>query len=88
MANTDAMKGLKYGGIAAAGVLGVYLLYKTINIATNPKVHSALSTAYSHPAALSDIIIHKKRYNTKREVQDGGSRKHKNKTQRSTKNKK
>lgn len=76
MTNTDAMKGITYGGIAAAGILGVYLLYKTINTVTDPKVQSALSTAYEHPAALSDII-QGKRYNTNRQVQEGGSRKRK-----------
>ena len=81
----NPMKGLTYGGIAVAGILGIFLIYKTINIATDPKVQSALSTAYEHPAALSDIIVHKKRYNTKREVQEGGTRKYKHKNRRYTK---
>jgi len=89
MTNSNAMKGIKYGGIAVACGLGVYLFYKTINTVSDPKVQSAAITAYEHPAALSDIL-QGKRYNTTRQVQEGGSRKHKNKhiKRRSTKNKK
>jgi hypothetical protein len=91
MTNSNAVK---YGGIAAVSLLGLYLLFKTTNTAMDPKVQSAVSTAYEYPAALSDIIIKGKRYDTKREVQEGGSRKHNNKhrnkyiKRRSVKNKK
>ena len=88
MTNSNAMKGIKYGGIAAACGLGVYLFYKTINSVSDPKVQSAVITAYENPAALSDIL-QGKRYNTTREVQEGGSRKykHKHKNRKYTKNK-
>lgn len=87
MENSDAMKGIKYGGIAAAGVLGVYLLFKTKNIVTDPKVQNAVSNAIEHPAALSSIL-QGKRFDTRRKVQgdsdsdndrdtQGGSRKRK-----------
>ena len=90
MTNSNTMKSLKYGGIVAASILGAYLFYKTINTVSDPKIQSAAITAYEHPAALSDIL-QGKRYNTSREVQEGGSRKNKNKNKhikrRSTKNK-
>jgi hypothetical protein len=89
MANSDAMKGIRYGGIAAAGILGIYLLFKTIKKARDPKVQSAVITAIEHPAALSSIL-QGKRYDTRRKVQgdssdsdndrstQGGTRKRKN----------
>ena len=89
MANSDAMKGIRYGGIAAAGILGIFLLFKTIKKARDPKVQSAVITAIEHPAALSSIL-QGKRYDTRRNVQgdsfsdsdndrdtQGGSRKRK-----------
>jgi len=72
MANSDAIKGLKYGGIAAAALLGVYLLFKTKNIVTDPKVQNAVSNAYEHPAAFSDVVFKKQRQDTARAIEGPG----------------
>jgi hypothetical protein len=72
MTNSNTMKGLTYSGIAIACVLGVYLLFKTKNIVTDPKVQSAAKGAYNNQAAFSDIVFKGKRNDTTRAIEGPG----------------
>ena len=91
MTNSKAIQGITYGGIIAASSLGVYLLYKTKNAVTDPKVQDAAKSAFTYPTAAKDILVEGKRYNTEREIYtgEGGTRKRKyfegNKKKRGTK---